>query len=136
VPPPTPVAPPVPVPPVPVAELVVPFEPPAIEPDVVRTPEPAATPALADTSAGNGSHAPLFASTPLPRRVPQASLDPRMREAPRPVGAAQQTTVSGSRIGGRSPEELRARLSQFQAAQAKARQDTSATPATGRGEEQ
>jgi signal transduction histidine kinase len=73
----------------------------------------------------------LESAVPLTRRVPQASLDPRMRNGRTDVLA--RPTSSGT--GGRSPEELRARLSQFQAAQAQARQETSALGVAGRGED-
>jgi hypothetical protein len=100
--------------------------------------DPAATLAeepTVDHVEGNGSSAPLFAAPALPRRVPQASLDPRMRDTLRPVVPTASSRPSTNRIGGRSPEELRARLSQFQAAQAQARHETDAHPVAGRGEE-
>jgi hypothetical protein len=73
----------------------------------------------------------LLAAEALARRVPQASLDPRMRNGRTDVPARPASTGRG----GRSPEELRARLSQFQAAQARARQETSALGVAGRGED-
>jgi hypothetical protein len=73
--------------------------------------------------AGNGA---VFGGTPLTRRVPQASLDPRMRTVRQP----SPSSSTGSGLGGRSPEQLRAQLSTFQAAQARARRETSDSSTT------
>ncbi|MBA2282706.1 MAG: hypothetical protein H0W25_15970, partial [Acidimicrobiia bacterium] len=53
----------------------------------------------------------------LARRVPQASMHPEMRQAPGGPGPADSPFPASTR----SPAELRAMLSKFQAGQARAR---------------
>jgi signal transduction histidine kinase len=101
-------------------------------PVAAAVPEPVLEPAVVGDDpapvAGNGS---TFGETPLVQRVPQASLDPRMRTDRQPPAPRPR----GNGVGGRSPEDLRAQLSQFQAAQARARRETSAPGTTVNGQE-
>ena len=114
--PPTPAAPPEPAPP---------LRPAAPEPEPVLRPV-----VFGDQPAPAAASESLFGGPPLTQRVPQASLDPRMR-----AGRAEpdnRKIMNG--LGGRSPEELRAQLSKFQAAQARARDESNARGASTNGD--